>query len=135
MSARQQLADLIRQNAPETWEVFGHPAKGAELTNFQFAAKPVAIVVEQRSIQAGQFSDDGVTVGVGVILGVWVVVDGARGGTPADVEDTLEIAVEEMVKLLAPFPDHVWDGVAERNSYDEQKPAYLFTITAAGDLT
>lgn len=135
MTARSELAGLITTGAPSTWEVVDHPVKGAALTSLQDAATPVAIVIEQRSIAAGQFSPDGQVIPVAIGLAVWVVVDGSRGDTVAVVEDLLEQAVETMIRILSPLPDHVWDGTAERGTYNDQQPAYSFNLSVAGAIT
>lgn len=132
MSARSDLAGLIAAVAPDTWDVIPHPTR---LRTFDNPAKPVAIVIEQHAIQSGPFSPDGVAIPVEVALAVWVVVDGSRGEEAGPIEDQLEDAVEQMIRILEPMPDHVWDGTAERGSYDDQKPAYQFTIRAPGALT
>lgn len=132
MTARQQLADLIAASAPETWEIIPHPTR---LRPFDNPAKPVAIVVEQRGIQSGKWSPDGVSIPTEVALAVWVIVDGARGADAGPTEDNLEAAAESMIRILEPLSDEVWDGLAERDMYDDQKPAYQFTIRAGGALT
>jgi hypothetical protein len=132
MSARATLAALIADAAPNTWDIIAYPTRLAPLDD---ATKPVAIVVEQRNVAAGGFSPDGVSIPVSVTLAVWVVVDATRGANPDEVEDELEAAVEQMVRILTPLPEHVWDGNATRDAYDNQKPAYLFTIRADGALT
>lgn len=132
MSARTQLADAIRAEAPETWTVYGFPTR---LRTFDDPAKPVAIVVEQRGLEADRFSSDGARIPVVVSLAVWVVVDGSRGGNSDDVEDLLEGSAESMIRILEPLADPVWDGTAERTSYDEQKPAYQFTLRVSGHIT
>ena len=132
MTARSQLKDLIEAAAPDDWDVYGHPLNLPPLDD---PAKPVAIVVEQRAINAGAFSPDSNGIPTSVELRVWVVVDGTLGDDLGDVEDTLEAATETMLRILEPLPEHVWDGAANRDSYDEQKPAYTFTIRAAGALT
>lgn len=132
MSARTDLADLIAQDAPDTWEIYAYPAS---LAPFDDATKPVAVVVEQRTIAAGTTSPDANGLPVGVELLVWVVVDGALGDNPADLEDTLEAAAETMIRLLEPLHGHEWNGDAIRDNYDTQKPAYQFTIRATGAIT
>jgi hypothetical protein len=132
MSGRSQLADLIAASAPETWEIIPHPTR---LRPFDNPAKPVAIVVEQRAIQSGKWSPDGVSIPVETAFAVWVIVDGARGADAGPTEDDLEAAAETMIRILEPLAAEVWDGTAERGSYDDQKPAYQFTIRAAGALT
>lgn len=132
MSARSDLADLIQASAPDTWEIYPYPL---QLGTFEDASKPVAIVIEQRNIGASQFSPDGVEIPVAVELAVWVVVDATRGDSRADVEDLLEDAAEQLIRILLKLPDDSWDGTAERTGYDAQKPAYQFTIRAAGAIT
>lgn len=132
MSARSDLAGLIAAVAPDTWDVIPFPKR---LRTFEDPDKPVAVVVEQRTVAAGQFSPDGVSIPVQVELAVWVIVDATRGDEEWLVEDRLEEAVEEMIRILTPMPEHVWDGTAARDEYDPQKPAYQFTIRAAGALT
>lgn len=132
MSARSELADLIKATAPDTWDVIAYPTR---LTTFDDASKPVAVVVEQRAIASGNTSPDENGIPVAVTLAVWVVVDGARGDNPDVIEDDLEAAAERMIRILEPLPEHVWDGETTRDAYDNQKPAYLFTIRADGALT
>ncbi len=132
MTARSDLAALIRQAAPDAWELYPYPAS---LLPFDDVAKPVAVVIEQRSISSGLASPDANGIPVGVELLIWVVVDGARGDDAGDIEDDLELAAETMIRILEPFPEHVWNGTANRDSYDSQKPAYTFTIRAAGAIT
>lgn len=132
MSVRSELADKIRLEAPEHWEVID---VGKRLTSFTDSSKTVAIVVEQRGIATQRFSSDGERIPVEVTLAVWVVVDGSRGQGPADVEDLLEESVEQMIRILEVLAESVWDGTAERTGYDEQKPAYQFTVTFAGHIT
>lgn len=132
MSARSDLAGLIAAAAPGSWNVIPFPTR---LTTFDDPAKPVAVVVEQRGIASGTTSPDGNGIPVAVNLAVWVVVDGARGDNPDVIEDDLEAAAETMIRILEPLPEHVWDGEGTRDAYDNQKPAYLFTIRADGALT
>lgn len=132
MSARSDLAGLIAAVAPLTWTV--HPAP-VKLTPLDDADKPVAVVVEQRAMVSGTTSPDQNGIPVQVELTVWVIVDGARGEDLATIEDQLEDAAEEMIRILEPMPNHVWDGTATRDFYDEQKPAYQFTIRASGAIT
>lgn len=132
MSARSQLRTLIAENAPDTWDI--HPAP-VSLRPLDDPATPVAIVIEQRAITAGAFSPDMNGLALAVELLVWVVVDGSLGDDADDVEDRLEAAAEQMIRILEPLPNHVWDGAASRDAYDDQKPAYMFTIRAAGALT
>lgn len=132
MTARSQLRDLIQDKAPDTWELYPHPVNLAPLDD---PAKPVAIVIEQRSVTAGAFSPDGNGITLAVELSAWVIVDGSLGDDLDVVEDRLEEAVETMIRILEPLPGHVWDGTANRDTYDDQKPAYTFTIRAAGALT
>ena len=132
MSARSALAALVRDAAPETWDVIDHPK---HLPPFDDARKPVAIVIEQRTYTAGRFSPDGARIPIDVALLVWVVVDGSRGDDEGDLEDELEAAAEQMIQILEPLQGHAWDGTATRDNYDEQKPAYQFPIAAPGDLT
>lgn len=132
MSARSDLADLIEPDMPDTWEM--HPAP-TRLRSFTDPHKTVAVVIEQRSIASGTTSTDDNGIPVAVELLVWVVVDGARGNGVGDIEDALEDAAEQMIRQLESLPQHVWDGSATRENYDDQKPAYQFTIRAAGRLT
>lgn len=132
MSARTDLAGLIDASKPAGWKVHPQPINLPPLDD---PAKPVAVVVEQRELATGQFAPDGATIPVQATLAIWVVVDGSRGDSPGDVEDRLELAAEQLVRILEPLPDHVWDGTATRSAYDPQKPAYLFEISAAGALT
>lgn len=132
MSARSALAALIRDAAPDTWDVIGYPTR---LRTFDDPNKPVAVVVEQRGLATGSTSPDDNGIPISTTLAVWVVVDGSRGDNPDVVEDELEAATEQMIRILEPLPEHVWDGEATRDAYDNQKPAYLFTIRADGALT
>lgn len=132
MSARTQTADAIKAEAPATWDVRSAPTR---LRAFTDPAKPVAIVVEQRDISADRFSSDGERIPVIVTLAVWVIVDAARGDSSDAVEDDLEAAAETMIRILEPLAGPVWDGTAERTGYDEQKPAYQFTLKVAGYIT
>lgn len=132
MSARSDLAGLIAANAPDTWDVISYPTRLGPLDD---PSKPVAIVVEQRGIATGNTSPDDNGIPVSATLAVWVVVDGSRGDNPDVTEDELEAAAEEMIRILQPLPEHVWDGDSTRDAYDNQKPAYLFTIRADGALT
>lgn len=132
MSARSDLAGLIREHMPDSWQLHDHPIG---LLPFDDAGKPVAVVIEQRSITAGTTPPAGDQLRVGVELALWVVVDGSRGADSGDLEDQLEAAAEQMIAILEPLPEHVWDGAAVRDAYDAQKPAYQFTIRAAGALT
>jgi hypothetical protein len=132
MSARSDLAALIQGAAPATWDVIGYPAR---LRTLDDPAKPVAVVIEQRNIASGATSPDANGIPVAVTLAVWVIVDAARGDNAGETEDELEAAAETMIRILEPLPDHVWDGDAARDAYDNQKPAYLFQIRAAGALT
>lgn len=132
MSARSQLQELIEASAPETWEVHAHPLSLPPLDD---PTKPVAVVIEQRAITAGAFSPDANGIATRLELLIWVAVDATTGGDLGDVEDLLEAAAEAMILILEPMPDHVWDGTATRDKYDDQKPAYQFTIRAAGALT
>lgn len=131
MSARSDLHDLIKPAAPVSWEIYPYPLKLAPLED---AAKPVAVVIEQRTIAAGQFSPDAAGIPVVSDLAVWVVVDASRGEDLADVEDLLEESALELIRILQELPEDNWDGTAERTSYDPQKPAYQFTISAAGTI-
>jgi hypothetical protein len=132
MSARSDLGGLIAANAPDTWDVIPYPTR---LATFEDPAKTVAVVIEQRGVSSGNTSPDDNGIPVAVTLAVWVVVDGARGDGADAIEDDLEAAAEAMIRILEPLPEHVWDGEATRDAYDQQKPAYLFTIRAAGALT
>lgn len=131
MSARTDLQQLIAPAAPSTWEIYPYPVKLAPLED---AAKPVALVIEQRTIAAGQFSPDDAGIPVVADLAVWVVVDATRGDDLADVEELLEDAALQLIRILQQLPEDNWDGTAERTSYDPQKPAYQFTISAAGTI-
>lgn len=132
MSARSSLAELITAAAPTTWDVIPYPTKLAPLDRH---GKPVAIVIEQRTLQAGKTSPTATEIPVDVELTVWVIVDASLGRDRNDVEDILEDAAFEMIRILEQLPDDNWDGVATRNQYDEQKPAYDFTIRAQGSIT
>jgi hypothetical protein len=132
MGARHDLKTLIAAAAPDTWEIYGYPT---QLTPLDDATKPIAIVIEQRSITAGTFSPDGDSIPVAVEIAVWIVIDASTGRDRDELEDELEAAAEQMIRILLPMPNDVWDGAAERTSYDAQKPAYQFTIRAAGALT
>lgn len=133
MSVRSELRDLIAADAPASWEIYPYPL---QLGPFEDAAKPVAIVIEQHTLTAGRTSPDTVNgIPVDVELTIWVVVDATRGDDREQVEDELEAAAEQMIRILEALPDQSWDGTANRNQYDAQKPAYDFTIRAAGALT
>ncbi|KZE91181.1 hypothetical protein [Microbacterium sp. TNHR37B] len=132
MSARSDLAELIAPDAPDTWEIHAHPVN---LLPFDDPQTTVAVVIEQRSMTAGNTSPDGNGMPIAVELMLWVVVDGSRGDDTPDVEDLLEDAAATMIRILEPLPTHVWDGAATRDAYDNQKPAYQFTIRASGALT
>ena len=133
MSARSDLKDLITASAPAGWEIYGYPT---QLGPFEDASKPVAVVIEQRTMTAGRNSpDDENGIPVDIELTVWVIVDATRGDSRDEVEDELEDAAEQMIRILEAIPDQWWDGVATRNQYDTQKPAYDFTIRAAGAIT
>src|SRR5690606_5893138 len=125
-------ADLIRDAAPDSWAVYGYPIK---LPPFDDASKPIAVVVEQRSVTSGAASPDGQRIPVELELLVWVVVDGARGDSEEQTEDELEAAAEAMIRLLEPLPTHTWNGAATRTEYDPQKPAYQFVVALGGALT
>lgn len=132
MSARSDLAGLIAAQAPDTWQIYPYPAT---LRTFDDPAKTVAIVVEQRTVTAGTFSPTDLLTPVQVELVVWVVVDGSRGEDPGNLEDRLEEAVERMIRILEPLPEHAWTGGAARDDYDPQKPCYGFTLRFGGNLT
>ncbi|MFB4348477.1 hypothetical protein [Microbacterium sp. CR_7] len=132
MSARASLRDFITASAPEAWEIYGYPT---QLGPFEDASKPVAIVIEQRTMTAGRTSPDENGIPIDIELTVWVIVDATRGDNREQVENQLEDAAEQMILILEAIPDQWWDGVATRNQYDPQKPAYDFTIRAAGALT
>lgn len=133
MSVRSDLAELITAGAPDTWEIYPYPL---QLSTFEDAEKPVAIVIEQRMMTAGRTSpDDENGIPVDVELTVWVIVDATRGDNREQVEDLLEAAAEQMIRILEAIPEQSWDGTATRNQYDPQKPAYDFTIRAVGALT
>lgn len=131
VSARSVLADLIRADAPDTWQVYGYPIKGGAISTAMTAAQPVAVVVEQRTIAASRFSATPESIPVELGLTVWVVVDGTRGETAEVIEDRLEGALESLIRILSSLPDHLWDGTAERSTYNEQQPAYSFLINNA----
>ena len=131
MSARSDLRDLIAADAPDDWEITAYPAQLGPLDN---PAKPIAIVIEQIAIAAGRTSPDAKGIPVSVELHVWVIVDATRGDDRDEVEDRLEDATEQMIRILETLPEHNWDGTANRNQYDPQKPAYDFTIRAEGAL-
>lgn len=131
MGARHDLRDLIVASAPADWDVIGYPKQLAQLDN---PAKPVAIVLEQRTITAGRTSPDADGIPVEVELTVWVIVDAALGEDRDAVEDRLEAAAEGMIRILEQLDEQIWDGTATRNQYDPQKPAYDFTIRAPGAL-
>lgn len=132
MSARSDLAELITAGAPDTWEIYPYPL---QLGTFEDATKPVAVVIEQRTMTAGRTSPDENGIPVDVELTVWVIVDATRGDNRAQVEDQLDDAAEQMIRILEAIPEQNWDGTATRNQYDAQKPAYDFTIRAAGAIT
>lgn len=133
MSVRSTLRDLIAADAPAGWEIYPYPL---QLGSFEEADKPVAIVIEQRTLTAGRNSPDAENgIPVDVELTIWVIVDATRGDDREQVEDQLEEAAEQMIRILEALPDQSWDGTATRNQYDTQKPAYDFTIRAAGALT
>ncbi|OJU42020.1 MAG: hypothetical protein BGN97_04500 [Microbacterium sp. 69-10] len=133
MGARHDLRDLIAASAPDTWDIIAYPTQLSPLDN---PAKPVAIVIEQDTIASGDTSpDDEHGIPVTVTLNVWVIVDATLGSDREQVEDDLEAAAERMIRILEQLPDQWWDGTANRNQYDPQKPAYDFTIRAAGALT
>ena len=134
MSARSELKALIEPLAPAGWEIFDYPVG---LRGFDDPQKSVAIVIEQRTIAASRLSPDPNRIPVDVGLTVWVVVDAGRGKQLRDVEDDLEAALEQLLRILegAGLPEHVWDGTATRDSYDDQKPAYQITISATGAIT
>lgn len=133
MGARHDLRDLIAASAPDTWDIIAYPT---QLNQLDDPSKPVAIIIEQRTIAAGRTSPDDVHgIPVDVELTVWVIVDASLGGDRDQVEDDLEVAAEQMIRILEQLPDQVWDGTATRNQYDPQKPAYDFTIRATGALT
>ena len=131
MGARHDLRDLIAANAPDGWEIIGHPA---QLNALDDPTKPVAIVIEQRTITAGRTSPDVNGIPVDVDLTVWVVVDASLGDDREQVEDRLELAAEQMIRILEQLDEQTWAGAAGRNQYDPQKPAYDFTIRAQGAL-
>lgn len=134
MTARAALKQAIAPHAPATWEIYDYPTR---LRTFDDPAKPVAIVIEQRGLKLGRFSADENGTPIDVELMVWVVVDAARGDDLDVIENDLEAAAEHMLRILEDLglPDHVWDGTANREDYDDQKPAYQIPITAAGALT
>lgn len=131
MSARSDLRDLIAADAPEDWEIIPYPT---QLNTLDDPRKKVAIVIEQRTITSGRTSPDADGIPIEVELVVWVIVDATRGDDRDGVEDRLEAAAEQMIRILEQLPDHVWDGSTTRNQYDPQKPAYDFTIRAHGAL-
>ncbi|QMU97981.1 hypothetical protein FVO59_12795 [Microbacterium esteraromaticum] len=131
MGARHDLRDLIAAGAPDGWEIFGYPA---QLNTLDDPTKPVAIVIEQRTITAARTSPDANGIPVDVELTVWVIVDATLGETREEVEDRLELAAEHMIQILEQLDAQTWDGTAGRNQYDPQKPAYDFTIRAQGAL-
>lgn len=133
MGARHDLRDLIAADAPAEWDIIAYPM---QLPPLDDPAKPVAIIIEQRTLTAGRTSPDEVNgIPVDVELTVWVIVDATHGDTREQVEDLLEDAAEQMIRILEAIPEQSWDGTATRNQYDPQKPAYDFTIRAAGALT
>lgn len=132
MSARSDLKTLIQADAPDAWEIYGYPTQLGVLDD---PNKPIAVVIEQRTIAAGQFSPDGDSIPVTTELALWVVIDATLGDSRETIEDLLDTAVEQMIRILLPMPGSNWDGTAERTSYDAQKPAYQFTIRATGALT
>jgi len=132
MSARTDLAALVTAAAPANWEVHPYPT---QLSTFDDPAHDVGIVIEQRTMTTGAFSDDPDSLPVVVELALWVIVDGSRGEALGDLEDRLEAAAEQVVRILAQLPHDVWNGTATRDAYDAQKPCYQFTISAAGALT
>lgn len=132
MSARSDLYDLIAPAAPVSWEILPYPTR---LRTFDDPAHDIGVIIEQRTIQTGDYSDDPNSLPVVVELALYVIADGSRGDDLNTIEDRLEAATEQMVRILAQLPDHVWDGQAVRDTYDDQKPCYTFTIRAAGALT
>jgi len=132
MSTRSEVADKIRAEAPDEWDVHDVPLR---LRSFTDATKLVAIVVEQRGLVASPFSSDGVEIPVEVNLSVWVIVDASRGEGADVIEDRLEDAAEQLIRIFEPLAESVWDGTAERTSYDEQKPAYQFPLRFTGTIT
>lgn len=134
MSARSDLKALLEPRAPEGWDIFDYPTR---LRTFDDPTKPVAIVIEQRTYKLGRFSADENGTPIDAELLVWVVVDGARGDDLDEIEDDLEAALEQLIQILESLelPAHVWDGTATRDEYDDQKPAYQLSLTAAGYLT
>lgn len=131
MSARSDLRDLIAASAPEGWDIIPYPTQLDPLDN---ADKPVAIVIEQRTLTAARTSPDENGIPVDIELTVWVIVDATRGNDRPEVEDRLELAAEQMIRILEQLNEQSWDGTATRNQYDPQKPAYDFTIRAHGAL-
>lgn len=131
MSARTDLRDLIAAAAPSDWDVIPFPAQLGPLDDRR---KPVAIVIEQITIASARTSPDASGIPVDVELHVWVIVDATRGDDRGEVEDRLEAAAEQMIRILEQLNEQVWDGTANRNQYDPQKPAYDFTIRAQGAL-
>lgn len=132
MGARHDLKTLIADTAPDDWEIYGYPTQLGPLDN---PAKPIAVIIEQRTITAGRTSPDETGIPVDVELTVWVLTDATLGDDRDAVEDRLELAAETMIRILEQLPEQVWDGTATRNQYDPQKPAYDFTIRANGALT
>ena len=131
MTARSDLADLVRPRLPDSW----HIADYADSLRTTDTVGGVAVVIEQTQIAAGETSADGKSVFVVCTLQMWVVVDGTRGDLTATIEDTLDDALERVIWALSDLPRHTWDGTAERTNYDAQKPAYRLTITAPGTIT
>lgn len=132
-SARAQLAEqIVAGGAPDHWAIYPYPTS---LRPFEDPTKTVAIVIEQANVTAGPTSPDAAGIPVQLELWAWVVVDGTRGLAPALLEDLLDEQLELMIGVLSPLPAHVWDGAAERTQYDDGKPAYRFTIRAAGAIT
>lgn len=133
MSVRSELAAAITadESKPPRWEIFDRPRR---LPPFTDPSWDVAIVIEQRGLMASRFSSDGVEIPVEISVSVWVVVDGSRGDDDGTIEDRLEEAAEAMIRILEPLAAPVWDGTAERTSYDEQKPAYQFPLRVIGKI-
>nr|WP_278101898.1 hypothetical protein [Microbacterium proteolyticum] len=133
MSARSNLKALIEgsEHYPDTWTVYDFPTR---LQTFEDATKPVAIVIEQRELEAGSTSPDEHGIPISVDLLVWVVVDGTRGVRLPQLEDELEAAAETMIRILEPLADDAWNGAATRDAYDEQKPAYRFPVSGTGRI-
>jgi hypothetical protein len=133
MGARHDLKTLIQESAPTDWEIYGYPTQLGPLDD---PTKPIAVIIEQRTITAGRTSpDDENGIPVDVDLTVWVLTDATLGDDREAIEDRLEAATEHMIRILEQLPEQVWDGTATRNQYDQQKPAYDFTIRAHGALT